>query len=220
MAKFRDIEKFHNFLLCHKKPKDYLEDRGFSLDTLAEFQVGYVPPFEHHWMSGRIIVPIFDSYGRFLDISGRKLPPIDNKNDVKWINGKFNYTSIGETSKKHHLYNLNKAKNYILDKKFAVITEGYFDVFAAWQAGAKNIVATCGTNFSYTHLCLLLRYCDFFIFAFDADSAGEKARDDAISMIEGVVAYDFLNMPSGMDVDDFIKRYGKDKFLEMIEDKL
>jgi DNA primase len=219
MARFQDIEKFHNFLLCNRKPKKYLEERGFSLDTITEFQVGYIPPFENHWMSGRIIVPIFDSYGRFLDISGRKLPPVTN-GDIKWINGKFNYTSIGDTSKKHHLYNLNKAKKHIVEKKFVVITEGYFDVFASWQAGIKNVVATCGTNFSYTHLCLLLRYCDLFIFAFDADSAGEQAKNNAISMAEGIVAYDFLSLPDGMDIDDFIKKYGDESFLKMVKNKI
>ena len=218
MASFSAAQKYHEFLLSSQYAKDYCDFRKFGEGIIKDFVLGYCPPHENHWTSGRLTIPIFDVHNRFLDFGTRKITKPDAlKMGDEWINGTFEYTPIGATHKKDHLYNLNNAKFHILKQKYAIVTEGYFDVMSAWQAGIKNIVATCGTSFSYMHLCLLSRYCEYIIFAYDADDAGVKAGLRSSNIVGSNVGYSFLSFPTGYDVDDYIKEFGSEKMLELIE---
>lgn len=218
MAILKTAQKFHNFLLNSKYAKKYCDMRKFNEEAIKEFMVGYCPPHENHWASGRITIPIFDVHNRFLDFGTRKITKPGEKN--VWMNGTFRYTPIGETHKKHHLYNLNKAKWHILGQKYAIVTEGYFDVITAWRCGIKNIVATCGTSFSYTHLCLLSRYCEYLVFAYDADEAGRSAAMRSSDTVGLNIGFDFLELPDGYDVDDYLKKFDVEQFNNLVNSSI
>nr|MDJ0729718.1 toprim domain-containing protein [Crocosphaera sp.] len=103
--------------------------------------------------------------------------------------------------------------------------EGYFDAIALHEAGITNTVASLGTAFSETQLKQLLRYTESkqVIFNFDADNAGIKATQRAITEIEsliysGQVNLKILNIPDGKDADEFIKSHdnGFNKYQQLI----
>ena len=78
--------------------------------------------------------------------------------------------------------------------------------------GITNAVASLGTALTQTQLKRLLRYTQSkqVIFNFDADNAGVKATQRAITEIEsliysGQVQLRILNLPDGKDADEFIK---------------
>jgi len=218
MATFNDVKCFYNFLLKDKRALQYYKERGITPELIREFKLGYCPSHKDHWASGRIIIPFFDAYGNFLDFGTRKITQPGKSGE--WKNGNFYYTSIGRTEKGHHLYNLNKAKAYILNKRYAIITEGYFDVITAWKSGIKNIVATCGTAFTFTHMCLLSRYCDLFIFAYDGDSSGRAAALKAELAFKDYIGIVILELPLGYDLDDYFKNFSVEDFNVLIKEKI
>jgi DNA primase len=218
MAKLKEVKEFYRCLQESPEALDFYNKRGITPELIKEFKLGYCPKHKEHWAKGRIAIPIFDSYGRFLDFGTRTIQ--QSGIEKKWKNGTFSYTTIGSTEKNHHLYNLNKAKKYIIKQKYVIITEGYFDVITAWKNNIKNIVATCGTAFSFTHFCLLARYCELLVFAYDADEGGRKAILKIEDDIKDNLGMINIELPQGYDLDDYLKEYTADDFYRLIKDKL
>ena len=139
------------------------------------------------------------------------------------------YLNSPETTlfnKGHTLFALDKAKKSIQSLDKAVVVEGYFDVISLHSVGITNAVASLGTAFSKTQLNQLLRYTDSkqVIFNFDADGAGIKATQKAISEIEslvysGQVQLRVLNLPDGKDADEFLKSHANavENYQQLIE---
>jgi len=218
MATTQDVKRFMEYRKRCPTAQEYYEKRGISPDLIDEFHLGFCPLNKDHWAKGRIIVPVFDCYGRFLDFAGRKIR--DEDSGPKWENGTFAFTPIGSTEKGHHLYNLNKAKYHILEKQYAIVTEGYFDVITAWKYGLKNTVATCGTSFTYTHLCLLMRYCELLVFVYDADESGQVASRKIRNEFSGNIGIINIELEEGYDLDEYLKSYGVESFNELLNDRL
>ena len=116
-----------------------------------------------------------------------------------------------------NLYGLNKAKEEIRKKGFALIVEGYFDLISLWNAGICNVVATLGTALTREHLELLRRYTLEVVALFDPDEAGIKALDRSLELFLSMrMRARALILPENYDPDDYIKKYGKDKLDELI----
>lgn len=92
------------------------------------------------------------------------------KGEPKYLNSPESPVYI----KGKNLYGLNKAKDDIRKKDFALIVEGYFDLISLWNSGIRNVVATLGTALTRDHLDLLRRYCVDVVALFDPDEAGKK----------------------------------------------
>lgn len=214
MPTIDEMEFFHKHAYKSSKALSYYYSRGINKSLISEFKLGYCPYSIDHWAKGRIVIPIFDAYGRFLDFGTRLIT--EPGQPGKWMNGTFNNTSIGKTEKGHHLFNLNKAKPHILDARFAIITEGYFDVITAWKYGIKNIVATCGTAFTFTHMCLLSRYCDLFVIAYDGDASGVAAAIKAEAVFDSYIGIVRLELPEGYDLDEFLRKHGAEEFYNLM----
>ncbi|WP_009544367.1 DNA primase [Crocosphaera subtropica] len=166
----------------------------------------------------RLMIPIKDIQGRIIAFGGRSL----TDEEPKYLNSPdtplFNKGKI--------LFALDQAKNSIRSLDKVIVVEGYFDAIALHEAGITNTVASLGTAFSESQLKQLLRYTDSkqVIFNFDADNAGIKATQRAITEIEsliysGQVNLKILNIPDGKDADEFIKSHsdGVEKYQELIE---
>ena len=72
MATTQDVKRFMEYRKRCPTAQEYYEKRGISSDLIDEFHLGFCPLNKDHWAKGRIIVPVFDCYGRFLDFAGRK----------------------------------------------------------------------------------------------------------------------------------------------------
>lgn len=226
-----------------------LSSRQFSEENIQQFQLGYAPngwetiygylveqkgfPAELVEKAGlivprksggsyydrfrdRLIIPIHDLQGRVIGFGGRTL----TDEQPKYLNSPE--TELFDKGKT--LFCLDKAKTAISKQDKAVVVEGYFDAIALHAAGITNAVASLGTALSLFQVRQLLRYTDSkqVILNFDADKAGVKATDRAISEVEklaycGEVQLRVLNLPEGKDADDFLKTFSPEKYRELIE---
>jgi DNA primase len=225
--------EFFRALLKHTEhgpeARAYIERRGISPQMVADFQVGYGPDgwdglvqmIEHkNWELGgfelaglvsqrdsggyydrlrhRLIFPIFDAIGRPIAFGGRKLREED---EPKYLNS----PETKLFNKSATLYGLHLAKKPIIDQKTAVIVEGYTDVIACHQAGARNVVATLGTALTSEHVRELRRYAEKVVLIFDADEAGQKAADRAVELfLTGNLDVCIAILPDGLDPADLM----------------
>jgi DNA primase len=232
---------FHDVLLNKpegEKALRYLEGRGVDRETIKQFMLGYAPPdlkellrllkdypsedlegcgiFSkregrlHLILSGRITFPIFSPDGKVIAFGGRVLDDSTPKYINSWETALFRKGRI--------LYGFHLAKKEIMERKQAVIVEGYMDLITLYSAGIKNTVATLGTALTDEHLRLLKRYCEEIYLAFDPDSPGMSAALRASPLIEeaGLRAKVIL-IPEGYDPDTFIRKEGKEAFEELAE---
>ncbi len=188
-----------------KAARDFLVARGFDLDSISEFEVGYAPKgwqnLSQHLTEkgftledqalagllskgekgfydrfrGRVLWPIRDANSQVVGFGARKLYVEDQ--GPKYLN-------TPETPVYHKstvLYGLDLARREIASKRQVIVVEGYTDVMACHLAGEKTAVATCGTAFGEDHIKLINRLLGqstdpaSVVFTFDPDAAGEKA---------------------------------------------
>jgi len=75
-----------------------------------------------------------------------------------------------------------------------------------WQAGVKNIVATCGTSLTETHARLMKRMTEDVILLFDGDIAGKRSAVRAGGPLYAAgISPLVLFPPKGLDPDDWAK---------------
>ena len=192
-------ETLYRYLVEQKRyPVNLVEQAG--LIKPRKTGSGYYDVFRD-----RLIIPIADLQGRIIGFGSRSLRGEDQP---KYLNSPE--TPLFDKSKT--LFALDKARSSIGKADCAVVVEGYFDAIALHEAGIDNVVASLGTAFTKDQLKQLLRFTSSkqVILNFDADNAGTKATERAISEIEdlvygGVVQLRILNLPDGKDADEFIK---------------
>lgn len=223
-----------------KVAREYLQNRGISDETIKQFRLGYAPDTwrsltDHIEGSGLSLklaeqagLVIAGKEGGFYDrFRGRLIFPIENiTGEIVAFggrileNGEPKYLNSPESPiyiKGKNLYGLNKAKEEIRKKDFALIVEGYFDLISLWNAGIGNVVATLGTALTREHLELLRRYTPEVVALFDPDEAGKKALDRSLELFLSMrMRARALILPEGCDPDDYVKKYGKDKLDELI----
>ncbi len=151
----------------------------------------------------RLMIPIYDSQGKAIGFGSRTLTGEEPK-----------YLNSPETplfDKSNTLFALDKAKQAIAKADQAIVVEGYFDAIALHTAGFENAVASLGTAFTQGQVRQLLRYTDSkqIVLNFDADKAGVKATQRALTEIEpliysGQMQARVLNLPGGKDADEFL----------------
>jgi len=161
----------------------------------------------------RIMFPIRDSRGRTIAFGGRVLG-----------DDKPKYLNSPETPVFHkgaELYGLYESKKF--GDKFSrlLLVEGYMDVIALAQMGIRNAVTTLGTATSDRHLTRMFRAVSEVVFCFDGDAAGLnaawRALETSLPLMEDGRRVRFLFLPEGDDPDTHVRKVGKDKFLEKVE---
>ena len=192
-------ETLYRYLVEQKRyPVNFVEQAG--LIKPRKTGGGYYDTFRD-----RLMIPIMDIQGRVIGFGSRSLKEEDQP---KYLNSPE--TPLFDKSKT--LFALDRAKTHISQADSAVVVEGYFDAIALHEAGIANVVASLGTAFTQNQLKQLLRFTPSkqVILNFDADNAGKKATERAISEVEdlvygGVVQLRILNLPGGKDADEFVK---------------
>lgn len=200
---------------------DVLKEKGYKDEELLKSGIFAVSPKTHKpydLFRGRLMFPIFDSFGKIIAFGGRALG--DEK--PKYINSPDSLVY----NKQNHLYAMNFARKE--QSKQLIVVEGYMDAIAMHAAGFKNTVAALGTSFTDSQLKLCARYAEEVVFFFDADNAGQKAALRAISMmmeylkkLTGInIRIKIAKVPDGKDPDEFIKVNGADKFKDVVRNAL
>jgi DNA primase len=221
----------------------YVESRGISDETRAQFRLGYAPDSwdalinflrgndatdEDLTVSGLVVTK---ETGGFYDrFRGRLMFPIaDSQGRIIAFGGRVmgegepKYLNSPETSvytKGRNLYGLAYSKNDIRQTGYAILVEGYLDCMIPYQAGIRNIVASLGTALTDSQVRLLRRYMDApqIIVNFDPDSAGQNATMRSIEMLltEGFKV-NILKMPTDDDPDEYVRAYGGDAFRALLK---
>jgi len=164
----------------------------------------------YDYFRNRLIVPIRDVQGRVIAFGGRAL----GDDPAKYINSPENEVF----SKRNVLFGLDMAHRSIAEADAAIVVEGYMDQIALFQHGFTNVVATMGTSITPEHLNRLRRYTRNLIIAFDPDSAGMNAVLRSVGLFEAQeVSVRVVEMPEGLDPDDFVRRRGPEAMRSLLE---
>lgn len=115
-----------------------------------------------------------------------------------------------------NLFSLNFAKDS--SSTIMILAEGYMDVIAINQAGFSNVVATLGTAITPEHARKLSRFAKEVVIAYDSDGPGQQATQKAINRLSEVgIATRILHMTGAKDPDEYIKKYGSERFRLLLE---
>ena len=159
----------------------------------------------------RLMFPIIDVRGYVIGFGGR----IMNQNDPNAAK----YLNSPETlifNKRKNLFALNLAKKSKLG--YLILVEGYMDAVALHQYGFDCAVASLGTSLTEEHAALLTRYTSDVILIYDGDEAGQRATQRAIPILEKAgLRVKVLKMKGAKDPDEFLKKYGADRFRNLLE---
>ena len=232
---------FHSVLLSEdgKTGLEYLLGRGLSPSTIKRFGLGFAPNAWDQLLSemtrlgytkqelldaglalsnktgrlydrfrNRVMFPIIDIRGAVIGFGGRVMDDSTPK-----------YLNSPETTvfnKRKNLFALNLAKKSEGDR--IILCEGYMDVIALHQAGFDSAVASLGTALTSDQARLIARYKSEVVIAYDADNAGINAANRAIDLLkEAGVAIKILRIPQAKDPDEFIKKFGREKFARLLD---
>ena len=161
------------------------------------------------------MIPLRNEQGKVIAFSGRILP-----NDEEMVDEQeAKYLNSSETpifNKRQFLFNYDLAKSAIRKSGQVVLYEGYMDVIASWQAGAKNGVASMGTSLTKEQIQILSRVANEIIIAYDSDRAGLDATNRAIELLQenSALKISILSLDAGKDPDEFIQQRGAEAYLE------
>ena len=222
----------------------YARGRGMPKSTLTTFGIGYAP---NTWDSlvkamkakgyteqelidsglvtksqkngniydrfrDRLMFPIIDVRGNIIGFGGRIMNN-DDPNAAKYLNSPE--TMI--FNKRKNLFALNLAKKSKLG--YLILVEGYMDAIALHQYGFDCAVASLGTALTEDHAALLTRYTDQVVLIYDGDKAGQNATQRAIPILEKAgLQVKVLRMKDAKDPDEFLKKFGADRFKLLLED--
>ncbi|MFT9456214.1 MAG: DNA primase [Liquorilactobacillus hordei] len=223
---------------------DYLHERGLNDDIINEFNLGYAPEkailgafFTERKVASevlkksglfveyddgtlndrfrdRVLFPIRDAQGSTIAFSGRLLHKDDKQ--PKYLNS----PETELFNKRKILFNFDKAKSEIRQKKFAILFEGFMDVLAAYRSGIKNGIASMGTSLTNEQIYLLERTTNELFLCYDGDSAGQNAIARALELLEPVTKLKLgvIRIPEKMDPDEYVQKYGEKAFVQLIAD--
>ncbi len=211
------------------KAREYVASRGFTPQTVADFQLGFAMDGwetlksyllekgfdEKTQLAAGLIIASDDgkTHDRF---RGKLMFPIrDARGRTIGFGGRAldgsmpKYTNSPQTpvfDKSGTLYALDRASASIRKLDAAIIMEGYMDVITAHQNGVTNVVASMGVAITETQVNTLKKLTRNLLLSLDADAAGEEA------MLRGVGYENTLDaeirviiLPEGQDPDDVIK---------------
>lgn len=237
---------YHNNLLNNHNTEQYkyLQTRGINDEMISKFQIGASLDYDslpkhlkklgfsyedmtkagvigtsengrvYDFYGRRLMFPIFNGFGDVVAFSGRSVE--QNVEHTKYKNTPqtivFNKSEI--------MFGFNfvrdlKKQNNMLDT--IVIVEGHIDVIACHQAGITNTIGCMGTALTSQHTRKIKQLVENVILCLDGDSAGANATYKAIDVLkEGGLNVKVVRLVGAKDPDEFIKKYGKEKFLDVL----
>lgn len=241
-AKNHFVENMHNTDEGKAIGLNYFIERGFRMDIIEKFQLGYCldkgNDFTTHalkkgykleylekiglvkskddrqfdFFRGRVMFPIHSVSGRVLGFGGRTL--LADKKIAKY----FNSPESVIYNKSDILYGLYFAKGDIVKYDNCYLVEGYTDVISMHQAGISNVVSSSGTSLTHGQIKLIRRYTQNVTILYDGDAAGIKASFRGIDLLleEGLNVRVVL-FPDGDDPDSYSKKVSSEALDQYIK---
>ena len=192
----------------------YLLKKGYSVDHLI--QLGLVNNKNGKYYDkfiNRVMFPIFNYSGKVIGFGGRviddRLPKYLNSNESDVFKKRSNLYALN--------FLLKKANSF----DYIIVVEGYMDCISLHNNGIVNTVASLGTAFTFEQAKLLSKYTNKIYLCFDMDAAGKKAIIRTFDIFkkfinENILEVYVIEVKNAKDPDEFLNKYGKDKFFELI----
>ena len=160
---------------------------------------------------GRLMFPIIDVRGNVIGFGGRIIK--NDKDAAKYLNSPETLIF----NKRKNLFGLNLAKK--TKQNYMILVEGNIDVVALHQYGFDNAVASLGTSLTEEQAALLARYTEQIVLIYDGDSAGQRATQRAIPLLEKAgISVKVLQLRDAKDPDEYLKKFGADRFKNLLEE--
>ena len=191
---------------------EVLKKKKYSEDTLVKSGISSSTDGKvHDTFINRIMFPLCDLEGKVVGFSGRIY---NSESQSKYVNSK----ESDIFKKGYLLYNYHRAKEECRKEKSVIVVEGFMDVIALHMVGIRNVVATMGTAITKEQAKLLKRLSLNIILCFDGDAAGNKATNACAKELSEIgVIPKIIRLPDKLDPDEFLKKYGVDKFKEYLD---
>jgi DNA primase len=225
------------------KAREYLDQRGINAESVQRFQIGLAldawdgllrspqvkkfPPGllalaglvkprnsgdgYYDTFRNRLMFPIRDENGRVIAFGGRVMP--GSEDPAKYLNS----PETPLFSKGRSVFGLDLARQRMVERRTAVVVEGYTDVVVSHQYGVSNVVSVLGTAMTEQHVTTLQRFADRIVLLFDADAAGDMAVDRAVGLfLTKNIEIAIASMPDDVDPDEFLLERGAEGFEQML----
>mgnify|MGYP002628259157 FL=1 len=221
----------------------YFKERGFTLETIQKFSLGYsldqwgaftdtaikkgyqleflektgltIVKGEKQFdrFKGRVIFPILSMSGRTLGFGGRILT--NDKKAAKYLNS----PESDIYHKSDVLYGIYQAKQAIAKEDNCYLVEGYTDVIQFNQTGVANVVSSSGTALTPNQIRLISRLTNNITVLYDGDEAGLRASIRGIDLIlEQGMNVKICTFPEGEDPDSFAKKNTLESLKRYLDD--
>ncbi|MFL2889877.1 MAG: DNA primase [Pelagibacteraceae bacterium] len=242
-SNFFHLEIFKN---DNKNSLEYLKKRGLSEKIIKEFNLGYVPWKNNYYETllkkyseeEIILTGLYyknDKTGKYIDrFNSRIIFPVNNlAGDTIAFGGRIirdgklaKYINSPETEfykKGKMIFNLDKAKTFRSEISEVIIVEGYMDVVSLYSNGIKNVISNSGTALTENQISLIWKFFSDPVVCLDGDLSGQKAAmriaERLFPLINENNKIYFLSLTKGEDPDDYIKKNGKDSFIDLLKSK-
>ncbi|MTV81224.1 DNA primase [Secundilactobacillus folii] len=222
---------------------DYLHHRGLTDQTISDYGLGFAPdrqllkPFfderqidyqmlRHSGLFienqdgdlrdrfvNRIMYPIRNQSGQEIAFSGRILKQAPDQ--PKYLNSPE--TEI--FNKRRVLFNFDLARGAVRKQGNLILFEGFMDVMSAHQSGVDNGVASMGTSLTEEQIYAIQRITGQVFVCYDGDTPGQKATQRALTILRdnSSLKLGVIQMPEGLDPDEYRQQYGEQKLADALE---
>lgn len=220
----------------------YLKNRNINVNSVLEFGIGFAldswdgllnhltqKGFSINDIEAANLIQKSEKRGTYYDLFRKRLifPILDLKSRVVGFSGRI----VGDGEPKYYnsrdsvifkkgnlLFGLNLVQKKS-DRSRIMLVEGNIDVVKLHQMGINYVVAALGTAFTDRQATLLKRYGREVYLCLDGDFAGQKATVRDIEILRNIgVVPKIVVIPDNMDPDEYVDKFGKDKFDALLQD--
>lgn len=220
----------------------YLKNRNINVNSVLEFGIGFAldswdgllnhltkKGFSINDIEAANLIQKSEKRGTYYDLFRKRLifPILDLKSRVVGFSGRI----VGDGEPKYYnsrdsvifkkgnlLFGLNLVQKKS-DRSRIMLVEGNIDVVKLHQMGINYVVAALGTAFTDRQATLLKRYGKEVYLCLDGDFAGQKATVRDIEILRNIgVVPKIVVIPDNMDPDEYVDKFGKDKFDALLQD--
>jgi DNA primase len=147
----------------------------------------------HEHFNGSLVIPVFDSEGRIVEMYGRKITDGLRKGTPLHLYLPGPHRGV---------WNLDAVRQ----SKEIILCEALIDALTFWSNGYQNVTASYGVEgFTRDHLEVFKAFgTERVLIAYDRDDAGDRAAEKLAEKFntEGIDCYR-LELPRGMDVNEY-----------------
>lgn len=220
----------------------YLKNRNINVNSVLEFGIGFAldswdgllnhltqKEFSINDIEAANLIQKSEKRGTYYDLFRKRLifPILDLKSRVVGFSGRI----VGDGEPKYYnsrdsvifkkgnlLFGLNLVQKKS-DRSRIMLVEGNIDVVKLHQMGINYVVAALGTAFTDRQATLLKRYGKEVYLCLDGDFAGQKATVRDIEILRNIgIVPKIVVIPDNMDPDEYVDKFGKDKFDALLQD--